>query len=227
MKFLIALQFCFWALLPALAGAHSVDALNEKLMASEKFFQPFNQPAPEFNLFDSNGAPVTLKDFQGKVVVAYFVYMSCPDICPLQTDFIAGLQETINDTPMRDKVAFVTITTDPVTDTPARMREFATERGLDAQNWTFLTSGPQQPEMARELVEQFGHSYQVIEDGYQIHGTVTHVIDKRGQWRGNFHGLNFQQSNIEMFINALVDETHTEDEDNTPSFLDRILSIFN
>jgi len=214
-------------LLPALAGAHSVDELNEKLLTSEKFFQPIDKPAPDFALLNQDGDPVTLADFEGKVVVLYFTYLSCPDTCPLQADFIGDLQQTINDTPMRDVVEFVTITTDPLNDTFARMQAFGPERGLDPQNWSFLTSGPDRPETTRDLVEQFGHSYQVVDDGYQVHGTVTHVIDKHGQWRGNFYGLDAKTTNMVMFINALVNEHHDDNEDNDPGYLDRFLSIFN
>ncbi|PCH69429.1 MAG: cytochrome-c oxidase [Rhodobacteraceae bacterium] len=221
------LQVCFWMLLPALAGAHSVDELNEKLLASEKFFQPIDKPAPKFALLDQDGDPVNLADFEGKVVVLYFAYLSCPDTCPLQTDFIGELQQMINATPMRDLVEFVTVTTDPLNDTYADMQKFGPERGLDPYNWRILTSGPDLPEATRDLVEQFGHSYQVVDDGYQVHGTVTHVIDKRGQWRANFYGLDFKPTNMVMFVNALVNEHHDDNEDNAPGFLDRVLSIFN
>ena len=226
MKFLAVLQMCFWLLLPAVAGAHSVEELNEKLIETEKFFQPIDRPAPKFSLLNQRGEPVSLDDFQGKVVVLYFIYMNCPDICPLQTEFIADLQETINETPMRDLVEFVTITTDPLNDTFAVMQEFGPERGLDPLNWSFLTSGPDRLAATRELVEKFGHSYRVVDDGYQVHGTVTHVIDQRGQWRANFHGLNFQRTNILMFINALTNERHDANEDDKPGFLGRLMTIF-
>jgi len=227
MRLLAVLHMCFWLLLPSVGSAHSVQELNDILSGSEKYFQPIDRPAPQFSLLDQRGNPVTLDDFQGKVVVLYFIYTNCPDICPLQTEFIAELQETINATPMRDLVEFVTITTDPLNDTFAVMQEFGPARGLDPANWRFLTSGPDQPETTRALVEQFGHNYKVVEDGYQIHGTVTHVIDQRGQWRANFHGLNFKRTNLVMFVNALTNERHDPDEDNKSGLMQRFMGIFN
>lgn len=227
MRNLAILQVCFWLLWPSVSGAHSVQELNDMLTQSEKFYQPIDRPAPQFSLLDQNENPVTLDDLQGKVVVLYFIYINCPDICPLQTEFIADLQEMINITPMRDLVEFVTITTDPANDTFSVMQEFGPARGLDPANWRFLTSGPDQKEATRELVEQFGHSYRVVEDGYQIHGTVTHVIDQRGQWRANFHGLNVQLPNLVMFVNALTNERHNPDEDGKPGILQRFMGIFN
>src|SRR3546814_4302301 len=52
-----------------------------------------------------------------------------------------------------DQVQFVTITTDPVNDTPEVLKAYGPAHGLDSTNWVFLTSGPGRPEVTRELVE--------------------------------------------------------------------------
>ncbi|WP_348984120.1 hypothetical protein [Mesorhizobium mediterraneum] len=49
----------------------------------------------------------------------------------------------------------------------------------------------------------------------QAHGIVTHVIDKEGRWRANFHGLDFAPINLVTFVNALtnnVERPHHEQE---------------
>ena len=61
----------------------------------------------------------------------------------------------------------------------------------------------------RELVERFGHKFTEVEGGYQVHSLVTHVIDREGRWRANFHGLKFQPVNLVLFINALTNDTHS------------------
>jgi hypothetical protein len=43
-------------------------------------------------------------------------------------------------------------------------------------------------------------------DGYQVHGVVTHVIDREGRWQANFHGLKFEPTNLVLYINALVND---------------------
>jgi protein SCO1 len=40
------------------------------------------------------------------------------------------------------------------------------------------------------------------EDGYQIHGVVTHVIDREGQWQANFHGLKFEPTNLVVYVRS-------------------------
>src|SRR3546814_17184096 len=65
-------------------------------------------------------------------------------------------------------------------------------RSLDPANWVFLTAGPDQGEdTTRKLVEAYGHRFMITEDGLQVHGVVTHVVDRGGRWSANFHGLKF------------------------------------
>ena len=189
------------------AAGHSFKDLERLLGDREKYFQPIDKAAPDFSLHDASGRPVRLSDLRGKVVVLHFIYASCPDVCPLHTERIAEVQTLINQSPMKAQVQFVSITTDPNNDTPDIMRAYGEQHGLDPANWVFLTLAPPQPEDAtRELAEQFGHTFTKAKDGYQTHGIVTHVINKDGRWRANFHGLKFDPVNLIMFVNALVND---------------------
>ncbi|ANK81847.1 MAG: cytochrome-c oxidase [Rhizobiales bacterium NRL2] len=193
------------------AGAHSIKDKGEldRLMGDkEKYFQPLDKEAPDFTLLDANGNAVSRADLRGKVTVLHFIYAGCPDACPLHADRIAESQEMVNQTPMKDHVQFVTITTDPKNDTPDVLRDYGPAHGLDPVNWVFLTTRPEQPEDAtRRLAEAHGHKFTTTEDGYQVHGVVTHIFDKRGRWRANFHGLKFEPTNLVTYINALTNES--------------------
>ena len=208
------------------ASAHSLKSLEDDLHDREKYFQPLDKEAPDFILQDADGGTVRLRDFRGKVVVLHFIYTNCPDVCPLHAERIAEIQQMVNRTPMRDLVRFVTITSDPGRDTPEVMRAYGTAHGLDPVNWTFLTSGPERLTATRELVEKFGHKFTEVDGGYQIHGIVTHVIDREGRWRANFHGLKFQPTNLVLFINALVNDVHDAPGQGERSFWDRMWNLF-
>ena len=208
--------------------AHSLKELEGQLVKREKYFQPIDQPAPEFTLQDAGGRSVGLMDLHGKVSVLHFIYTSCPDVCPLHAERIAEIQELVNKTPMRAQVQFVSITTDPDTDTSEVMREYGPTHGLDAANWIFLTRTTAQPEhVTRELAETFGHKFTKNADGYQLHGVVTHVIDMEGRWRANFHGLEFDTTSAVVFINALVNDYHPASErQHDSSFWDWLRALF-
>lgn len=205
------------------AWTHSLKDLETLLGDKEKYFQAIDKPAPDFALQDAGGKPVQLSDLRGKVVVLHFIYAGCPDVCPLHADRIAEIQSMVNQTPMKTQVQFVTITTDPKNDAADVLRAYGEQYRLDPANWVFLTTGAGQPEDAtRKLAEQFGHKFMKQEDGYQVHGIVTHVIDREGRWRANFHGLRFEPTNLVVFINALVNDAQKPHGHEQPSAWDRI-----
>ncbi|MEQ9641405.1 MAG: SCO family protein [Alphaproteobacteria bacterium] len=212
------------------ASAHSVKDKGEldRLMGDkEKYFQPLDKGAPDFTLQDADGKVVGRADLRGKVVVLHFIYAGCPDVCPLHADRIAEIQDMVNRTPMKEQVRFVTITTDPKNDTPEVLRDYGSAHGLDPGNWVFLTAAPGQPEnVTRRLAEAHGHKFIRTEDGYQVHSVVTHVFDRQGRWRANFHGLNFEPTNLVVFINALVNETGKPHGHDEQGWWDRLRSMF-
>ena len=206
------------------AAHHPGDELDEVMTGKEQFFQAIDRPAPGFGLVDANGRPVALSDFADRIVVMHFIYAGCPDVCPLHTDRVAEIQAMINQTPMKDRVQFVSITTDPANDTPAVLKDYGPAHGLDPANWVFLTAGPEHAEDAtRRLVEAYGHRFMATEDGLQVHGVVTHVVDRGGRWAANFHGLKFDPLNLVLYVNGL---TNQPPKPAKPSIWERIRSWF-
>ncbi len=194
-------------------AAHSLKAVEEKLEAREAYVQIVDRPAPAFTLEDAaqapvRQAPIRLSDLRGKVVVLWFVYARCPDVCPLHSEVLASIQDQVNRTPMRDAVEFISITTDPEHDTSEVLKNYGQTHGLDPTNWTMLTSGAKNPSDTRELAERFGLKFTAVEDGYQMHGVVTHLIDKSGNLRARYHGLKFNSTNLIVHINALTNDYH-------------------
>jgi cytochrome oxidase Cu insertion factor (SCO1/SenC/PrrC family) len=87
------------AAVPA-ASAHSLDELEGQLTKQELSFQAVSRPAPAFTLQGSDGQPHSLSDWKGKVMVLWFIYTNCPDVCPLHTDAMA---RSANDQPDTDE----------------------------------------------------------------------------------------------------------------------------
>jgi protein SCO1/2 len=78
-----------------------------------------------FQLTDHNGKPRTLADFRGKVVVIFFGYIHCPDVCPTTlADWKRAKQKVGADAA---KVRFVFVTVDPERDTPQIADAYATQ----------------------------------------------------------------------------------------------------
>lgn len=77
----------------------------------------------DFTLLSASG-PVSLHDYRGKLVLIYFGYTFCPDVCPTSLAATAeGLKQLTPDE--LTKVAMIFISVDPKRDTPARLKEYA------------------------------------------------------------------------------------------------------
>lgn len=78
--------------------------------------------AKGFSLTDHNGKSRTLADFKGKVVVIFFGYTHCPDVCPTTLSELAGIKKALGSDAERLQVLFITL--DPQRDTPELMAGF-------------------------------------------------------------------------------------------------------
>ena len=85
----------------------------------------------DFRLTDHNGKPRTLADFRGKVVVIFFGYTQCPDVCPTTLSDLAATLQKLGPDANRVQVLFVTI--DPERDTAELLSQY-----VPAFNPTFL-----------------------------------------------------------------------------------------
>lgn len=193
----------------------------------EPYFQAIGAAqAPGFELQDSEGNPVRLSDFSDKVVVLHFIYANCPDICPLHSEKIAAIQASINDGPMKDLVQFISITTDPVNDTPDMLRDYADRHGLDPSNWAILTKQPDQADDAtRLLAKEYGLEFTMTADSdMMMHGAVTHVVDIGGRFAAKFHGMDFKNVNLILYVSELINNAQHRRRD--PSWWDRVTRAF-
>ncbi len=82
-----------------------------------------NQKAPNTELVSADGA-VRISDFFGKVVVVYFGYTFCPDVCPATLDKLAESVGMLED--KSDDVQVVMVSVDPARDTPELLKEYVT-----------------------------------------------------------------------------------------------------
>ncbi len=80
--------------------------------------------APQFELTDMNGQTFQLSQLSDQVVVMFFGYTGCPDVCPVTLTEFLQIRSKLGDA--ADQVSFVFVTVDPERDTPARMRKYLT-----------------------------------------------------------------------------------------------------
>jgi len=88
----------------------------------EGVVQLSDQFTGDFDLIDKNGAPVEDEDFEGKVMLIYFGFTHCPDICPVDVGVMSATLNELGDE--AGEVAPIFISVDPERDTPEALNNF-------------------------------------------------------------------------------------------------------
>lgn len=114
-RFLLALLLCCAALLLGACSDNHKAAFNSIDVTGADY-------ARDFTLTDSDGHPRSLKEFQGRVVVLFFGYTQCPDVCPTSMSEMVEVRRSLGDDGAKVQVLFVTI--DPARDTPAVLKAY-------------------------------------------------------------------------------------------------------
>ncbi len=109
-----------------------------------------------------------------KVVILSFFYTSCPSFCPRMNLRLTKLQNILGDRLGKD-VFFVTVTKDPETDTPARLKAWGKNRQLKS-GWTMVTGDV-------KAIGKIVHDFTGDSLGKNMHNTIFIIgNDKTGNW---------------------------------------------
>jgi len=141
-------------------------------------YREVGEGAPDFTLYDQEGRIVQGSRFRGRHIMLNFIFSRCPvpTMCPAATAKMITVQRLAREAGVRD-LELISITLDPANDTPGVLREYASVRGIDTSNFSFLTG----PEGAiRDLLTQFGVITQLQGDILQ-HTLATLLIDPQGR----------------------------------------------
>jgi protein SCO1/2 len=132
-------------------------------------------PATEIQLRDFNAHPFTLSALRGKVVVLYFGYTNCQTECPLTMAHLKLATQLVGT--RSNEITVVMISTDPVRDTPAAMRDFL---GRFDSRFVGLVGTADE---LRQVWKDYGVA---VEDGGETHSYFIYVIDPSGKFRETF-----------------------------------------
>jgi protein SCO1/2 len=136
--------------------------------------------AKNFELSDHNGQVRHLQDFSGKVVVMFFGYTQCPDVCPTTMAELAEVKRLLGKDGERLQGLFVTV--DPARDTAEMLKAYMT-----AFDPSFLALVPTPLQLA-QVTKDYKIYYKKVEGqtptSYTMdHSAGSYVYDTRGQLR--------------------------------------------
>ena len=140
--------------------------------------------APEFELTRANGEPFQLSEQRGKIVLLFFGYTSCPDVCPTTMAELKQALDRLSPHNLED-VQVVFITVDPERDTPERVQEY-----VNHFNDGFIGLSGEPDELAK-IWNDYGVYREIVEGtsaaGYLVNHTArVTMIDQDGNLRVSF-----------------------------------------
>ncbi len=187
---LVPLLTCM--LLSMTAQAAEVEALKAGI---------FNPPreAPDFSVRGSDGAPLVLSRYRGKVVVLAFGYTSCPNVCPVTLAVLAQAHRKLGARGSQVQVIYVTV--DPERDSAERLKQY-----LAAFDSTFLGGTGTALQMAA-VRKSYGVTAEKVGTGtdYAVaHSSFVYLITREGKLRALMpfgHKADDYVHDISMLLN--------------------------
>jgi len=134
------------------------------------------QMGREFALVDDQGHPRSLTDFNGQVLVMFFGFLQCPDICPATLVRAVQVKKLLGDAGQRVQVAFVTV--DPERDTPALLAAYV--RAFDP-GFIGLTGTNEQIAATAKEFKVFYQKVPTASSYTMDHTALSYVFDTRGK----------------------------------------------
>ena len=159
--------------------APGYSALTFQAPEAGSYLLPALGKAADGELLDSAGRPATLHTlYDDKTIVLSFIYTSCSDVngCPLASFVLSLVQQRLSsDEELNANVRLVTVSFDPLNDSPEVMADYANNFRRDNVDWYFLTATSE--ESLAPILDDYDQS--VIRDRSpdgQLLGTMSHIL---------------------------------------------------
>lgn len=136
--------------------------------------------ARELSLPDAAGQKRTLAEFKGKVVVVFFGYTQCPDVCPTTLTELAEVRKLLGADGAKVQPIFVSV--DPERDTAELLKEYVKNFGAD--NIALRGTPEQTAAMAKEFKVFYAKVPGKTETSYTVdHTAASYLYDPQGRLR--------------------------------------------
>lgn len=140
-----------------------------------------------YEVVDQDGRPASRADLDGSITIAAFIFTRCQNVCPTLTAHMVTLDQTLPDSAGDLPVRLLSLTVDPLHDTPEVLRAYAQGRGASLRRWRFLTGSA---EAAAGAMDSFLQAAEAVDtDGDGVPDDFTHsqrvvLVDPGGRLRG-------------------------------------------
>jgi protein SCO1/2 len=146
------------------------------------------KPAPPLALDNYLGQPVNLKEYRGKAVFITFIYVHCPDICPIIVSNMRAAQEDLGS--QAKEAQFIAVSVDPENDTPEAVGDFLQARQMTGRMQYLIGSRPELERVWQQWSVASKHDPRRKDPDFVEHSALIYGISGSGKittlYPGNF-----------------------------------------
>ena len=174
-------------------AASRLSILKDMVSGAPTRLLAIDDAVPNFSLTDQRKRSVSLDAFRGSVVALNFVYTSCalPNFCLRLANNFAVLQKRFDKRLGKDLV-LLTVTFDPVHDTPEVLAKYSEQWNANPASWHFLTGTEAD---VQRVCRMFGVQA-FPNEGLMDHSLHTVLIDRQGKLAANIEGNRFTAAQL-------------------------------
>lgn len=154
----------------------------------------------DFTLTDQFGKKRSTTESRGKILLIYFGYTYCPDVCPMALENItAALKSMGRD---RDKIAVIFVSVDPDRDTPEMLKLYSTN--FDS-NIVMLTGCKNEVQVAMEKYRVYAkkEAKDGLSDYLINHTSIVYVMDRDGSYLTSFSHTTHAEQIVKILLSVL------------------------
>ena len=157
----------------------------------------FGLPLSPHGLIRQDGKPLDLSRFQGKPVLLNFAFTDCSTICTPTTLHLAKVRQDALAAGL--PLEIVTVTVNPLGDTPQRLQAFASARQADHENWHWLT-GP--ADAVFQVIDHYGALVGKRRKPAD-HRTSIYLINRHGEVFNDFPVGDFDHARMQRELRSM------------------------
>jgi protein SCO1/2 len=150
-------------------------------------FGGVSQALPAFTLTNQSGHVIRAEDLRGRAAIISFLFTNCHDTCPVVTARLVQAQADVRTAGLSSTIRFVSITVDPISDTPDVLRKYAERFRADTTNWDFLTGEPEEVGQVVRAMKVF-----TTNDRRVGHSDLVLFVNTRGEVEKRATGIDLQ-----------------------------------
>ena len=161
-------------------------------------------PSPPVELVDSDRQAFSLESLRGKVVLVSFLYTTCNGSCPLTASRLDRVRRSLREQGLWGRsVVFVSITLDPLRDTPEVLARYARNYRAEPKTWHFLTGSP---ERVNRVIDSWDMWAKLEASGGIDHPSRIFLLDPQGVRREIYNLESMTPLEVVRDVKSLLGE---------------------